>query len=79
MLQWYSVDFTVDLPDYHRTLEQKLSNVNSVCWKKKKGKNQKYPEDEVGSIDLVVLPNSKGFRFHYFKLSTKGQSIVLVN
>ena len=46
---------------------------------KKKGKNQKYPEDEVGSIDLVVLPNSKGFRFHYFKLSTKGQSIVLVN
>ena len=32
---------------------------------KKMVKTKSSPENEVGSIDLVVLPNSKGFRSDY--------------
>ena len=32
---------------------------------KKMVKTKSSPENKVGLIDLVVLPNSKGFRFDY--------------
>ena len=38
---------------------------NKNCQKKKMVKTKSSPENEVGSIDLVVLPNSKGFRSDY--------------